>query len=254
VSTASSTLPSNECHVWWLVPSAVPASLEAVLDARERHRHGRLRRPADQLSYLAAHVLARLALAFYLDRDPAELRLGVRCRGCGSTDHGKPMLLHPQEDVEFSLSHSGGRVAVAVARGASVGVDVEAIAPDGDYSGVAAHVLSTPEKDELLALPGGERAIAFVRYWSRKEAVLKATGFGLGVPPSGLTVTSPKKPARVLDWVGGPERPAALSLHDLDPGPGYAACVALVDWGGGRIVERDGQMLLRPTGPSACPR
>jgi 4'-phosphopantetheinyl transferase len=135
-----------------------------------------------------------------------------------------------------------------------VGVDVEAIEPDRDYSGVAAHVLAPPEREELLALPGGERAFAFVRYWSRKEAVLKATGFGLGVPPSELTVTGPKEPARVLDWVGGPERPASLSLHDLDPGPGYAACVALVNWGGDRVVERDGEMLLRLTGRSACPR
>jgi 4'-phosphopantetheinyl transferase len=252
VPTAPPTLPSNECHVWWLVSSAVPAGLEAVLDVRERHRHGRLRRPADQLRYLAAHVLARLALALYLDRDPAQLPFGLRCRGCGSTDHGKPMLLPPEEDLEFSLSHSGGRVVVAVARRASVGIDVEAIAPDRDYSDVAARVLSPPETDELLALPGGDRSFAFVRYWCRKEAVLKASGFGLSLPLSDLTVTGPKEPARVLDWAGGPHGSASLCLHDLDPGPGYAACVALVDWGGDRVVERDGETLLRLTGRSAC--
>jgi 4'-phosphopantetheinyl transferase len=252
VSTACSTLPSNECHVWWIVSSAVPAGLEAVLDVRERRRHGRLRRPADRLSYLAAHVVARLALAFYLDHDAVELQLGVRCRGCGSTDHGKPMLLHPEEDVDFSLSHSGGRVAVAVARRALVGVDVEVVEPDRDYSGVATHVLSPPERDELLALPGSDRPFAFARYWSRKEAVLKATGFGLTLPPSDLTVSGPKEPARVLDWTGGPDRSTSLYLHDLDPGPGYAASVALVDWAGARVVERDGETLLRRTGRSAC--
>ena len=252
MSTASSTLPSNECHVWWIASPVVPAGLEAVLDDRERLRHERLRRPADQLSYLAAHVLTRLALARYVGCDPAELQLGVRCRGCGSTDHGKPMLLHPEADVEFSLSHSGGRVAVAVARGASVGVDVEVIQPHRDYSDVAAHVLSSPERDELIALPGGDRPFAFVRYWARKEAVLKAVGLGLSLPPSDLTVTGPNEPARVLDWAGGPHGSGSLFLHDLDPGPGYAACVALADWGGNRVVEKDGETLLRLTGWSAC--
>ena len=252
MSTAWSTLPSNECHVWWLVSSAVPAGLEAVLDVRERHRHGRLRRPADQLRYLAAHVLTRLALALYLDRDPAQLQFGLRCRGCGSTDHGKPMLLPPEEDVEFSLSHSGGRVVLAVARGAPVGIDVEAVEPDRDYSGVANHVLSPPERVEMLALPSGERPFALVRYWSRKEAVLKATGFGLSLPPSDLTVTGPNETARVLDWPGAPDRSAPLYLRDLDPGPGYAACVALVGWGGDRVVERDGATLLFPS-PSSWP-
>jgi 4'-phosphopantetheinyl transferase len=133
-----------------------------------------------------------------------------------------------------------------------VGVDVEAISPDRDYSGVAAHVLSPPERDELLALPSGDRPFAFVRYWSRKEAVLKALGFGLSLPPSDLTVTGPKEPARVLDWAGGPKPSASLSLHDLDPGPGYAACVALVDWGGDRVLERNGETLLRLTGRSPC--
>jgi len=248
VSTAGPALPSNECHVWWIDASAVPVHLGACLDARERQRHRRLRRQADRQSYLAAHVLARLALAHALGHDPAELALGVRCGECESTDHGKPILLHPGADVEFSLSHSRGLVGVAVARGASVGVDVEAAGPDGDVSALVAEVLSPVETTEVLALPDADRPAALIRYWCRKEAVLKATGFGLSLPPSGLTMTGPGEPPRLVDWAGGPHGPASVALHDLEPGPGYVACVALVGWDGDRLVERDGGMLLRIAG------
>jgi 4'-phosphopantetheinyl transferase len=221
--------------------SEVPAALASMLDARERQRHQRLRQSADQRSYLAAHVLARMALASYLDRDPVELLLGARCRRCGSGEHGKPMVL--DSELEFSLSHSGDCVALAVARGASVGIDVEGLERGRDHSDLVPFVLSPEEQNAVLALPAEARPAALIRSWSRKEAVLKAVGYGLTLPLSDLTVAGPNEAARVLAWPDGPEDPAAFYLEDLHPGPGYASCVALVEWDG-HVVERDGRSLL----------
>lgn len=226
-----------------MAASSVPPRLGCLLDSQERERHGRLLRPEDQRSYLAAHVLARLALSLYLEVDPSELRIGRTCHHCESPDHGKPVLFHPESDLELSLSHSGGRVAVAVARAAAVGVDVEEIKPARDYSEIAAFALSASERNTVLAMPPEGRAGAVVRYWTRKEAALKALGLGLSSAPSELTVTGPHEPARVLGWAGGPDR---VELVDLEAGPGFASSVALVDWDGDRVVERDGEELLHP--------
>ena len=49
-------------------------------------------------------------------------------------------------------------------------------------------MLSPSEQDALSQLPAESQGIERLRAWVRKEAVLKATGFGLAVEPSELTV------------------------------------------------------------------
>jgi uncharacterized glyoxalase superfamily protein PhnB len=75
-------------------------------------------------------------------------------------------------------------------------------------------------------MPDSRRAAAFVRYWVRKEAVLKATGHGLSVPPRRLTVSPPDAPAALLSWTGRPTPHLPVHLVDLPAPEGYAAGLA----------------------------
>jgi 4'-phosphopantetheinyl transferase len=72
-------------------------------------------------------ALARLVLAAQLDRRPDRLPFDRTCPFCGA-GHGKPRLA--ASGLDFSISHSGARLAVAVVREALVGVDVERLATD----------------------------------------------------------------------------------------------------------------------------
>jgi 4'-phosphopantetheinyl transferase len=80
-----------------------------------------------------------------------------------------------------------------------------------------------------LPLGGSDRAAGLLAYWTRKEAVVKATGEGLRVPLTDLHVSAPDQSPRLLAWYGRPELTGRLQLHALNPGPGYAACLALID-------------------------
>ena len=80
------------------------------------------------------------------------------------------------------------------------------------------------ERDTLAALPPAKRTPAFLRCWTRKEAVLKATGEALTTAMDTLRVSSPDEPPEVLEWPDASAR--EVRLHDLEPGEGYAACVA----------------------------
>ena len=228
-------LPQPRCTVWWAAPVPPEAAPELVglLDAHERGRLDRLRRPADRARYLAAHALARLVLAGGSHEASAALVFDRTCR-CGEP-HGKPTL---PGGPGFSLSHAGLLVGVAVRVDAAVGLDVEQVRDLADLEGMTAHVHSPVERSRD-GLPDRD---AFFRTWTRKEALVKATGDGLATPMTGITLAAHR--AAVEQWVGpgAPEEP--LWLHDLEPAPGHLAAVA----GPGdrpEVVEADGDAVLR---------
>lgn len=82
-------------------------------------------------------------------------------------------------DWEFNLSHSHDRVCIAVSAYSPVGVDVERVRSQMEVDKLADLVMSVSEKTAWSQLQKEERQIAFFRLWTRKEAVVKATGEGL---------------------------------------------------------------------------
>lgn len=210
-----------------------------MCDQGERARAAQFVHARDRMQYLCAHALARIVVGTHLGREPASLRFVARCKSCGGP-HGKPRLDEPGADLEVSLSHSGTRVVVAVARGVPVGVDVEEMSPPAEGALPAEVMLSSRERQVWEGLSGPDRGPALFRYWVRKEAVLKATGDGLAVSPGLLTVSGPDEAARLLDWAGpSPSPVGAVRLHDLDPGQGFAACVALLAGVAHRVVQHE---------------
>ncbi|MFF8830062.1 4'-phosphopantetheinyl transferase family protein [Streptomyces sp. NPDC015131] len=228
MSVAIPRVGEGECHVWFADAVRVPVpALSALLDDRERARHDAFVRDRDRALYLTAHALLRQAVAAQLGTGAGEVRFTLECRHCDRPEpHGKPAVAGSA--LEVSLSHSGDRVAVAVSLAGPVGVDLEEAAGDGRAAELAPVVLSAAERTALEALPVGERAAGFTRYWARKEAVLKATGDGLMVEPARLTVSAPDAPAALLAWEKREEPHLPVRLQDVDAGAGYRAAVAVL--------------------------
>jgi 4'-phosphopantetheinyl transferase len=204
------------CEVWWARPEAGFAELDGVLDPGERERCSRFRDRGALLRHVTGRTIVRLLLGAHLGVAPAAVRLTSTCTWCGCAN-GKPRLAQAC-GVSFSVSHSGDRVAVAIAWGAEVGVDVEEIGPvDHD---VADRVLCPAERR-----PGGA---GFHLAWARKEALLKATGYGLSVTPSSVELSPPHEPPRLVRWSARRPLSEPVSMRDLDAGPGYAASLALL--------------------------
>jgi 4'-phosphopantetheinyl transferase len=220
--------PVAVCRVWWahpVAPDAAPALVE-LLDRTERARLARFRRPADAARYLAAHALTRLVLADSVGRAAAELAFDRTCR-CGE-QHGKPTL---PGGPGFSFTHAGDLVGLAVHDG-PVGLDVEQVRPLHDLAAMAAHACSPAESvaDEA----------AFFTLWTRKEALLKATGEGLATPMSSITLDADG----VAAWTGPDAPDAPTWLRDLRPDPGYPAAAAGLGAAPSDLRESDGTPLL----------
>ncbi|MEU8125458.1 4'-phosphopantetheinyl transferase superfamily protein [Spirillospora sp. NPDC049024] len=213
-------MPVLECAVHWARPDDDPR-MRDLLDEGERARYERFMRAEDKARFVTGRWLARTVLAEATGRPPRDLRFTTVCSHCGGS-HGKPRL--PGSDLDFSLSHSGDRVLLVLVEGAEVGADVEQES-DRDINSLARMVLTDAEGEVLRAMDDRKRG--FHAYWSRKEALLKATGHGLAASMTAIHVSGPDEPPEVVAWEGE----AAVSpvrLADLDAGPGYAAAAAVL--------------------------
>jgi 4'-phosphopantetheinyl transferase len=190
----------SEEIVLWLAKVAPPGDVAAgepdalrvehatqVLDAEETERLARFLHIEDRMSYLAAHAGARLLLGSLVDRPASALRFE-------SSAHGKPILVAGPEDLDFSLSHARGAVAVAAAS-APVGVDIEPLREIADMDSISEIALAAEERKILRSAPAALRSRLFLRYWTLKEAVLKAAGLGFTIPPNTVIIDPGPSPA-----------------------------------------------------------
>ena len=92
-------------------------SFQSLLDAEERARADRFVFARHRERFVRAHGMLRLVLAPLCGRPPSALSFTVG-------PYGKPELADAR-GLSFSLSHSGDGVAIAVARGVAVGIDIE---------------------------------------------------------------------------------------------------------------------------------
>jgi 4'-phosphopantetheinyl transferase len=232
------------CRVWW-AGLGEGERLDGLLDAPERERLRGLRHAADRARVGLGSALLRVAAAEWLGCAPLDVPVERTCARCGRP-HGRPRL--PGTGLEASVSHSGGRVAVALADGVAVGVDVEAYRPDLDVAGLARSVLVAAEAAAVQEREGAEQQTrAFLVLWTRKEALLKAVGCGLTVSPAAVRVSSPGEPPRLLGWPPGAGRPRPTTLCELAPGGAHVASLAVLATAAEVVQVR----AASPLGPSA---
>lgn len=253
-ATGAVAVGPADCAIWWATPSDRPEVL-ALLPDGERARAARFRLAGDRARYVTGRALLRAVLADRTGLPAAAVPLAAACTHCGSREHGKPGVRGPDAlRSAVSLAHRGDRVVVALTAGRDVGVDVEAEAGVGapDGAGFSSEALAPEEWAVHVRLPREQRRRAFAAWWTRKEAVLKATGHGLGVPPSEVVVSAPGTPAALLAWRAEPGTGdlslGAAHLRDLAPGAGYVGCVAVLGGTALRVREYDGDAVLRGDG------
>ncbi len=208
----------------------------AVLDARERRRARSFVRPDDGARYAAAHTALREILGRHLRIPAREVPFErLPCARCGAP-HGRPVLAAPYAALQFSLSHSGSMVLIAVST-ARVGADVQRI-PSAGTVAACTRALHPEEQRELAARAGADRCRAFARIWTRKEAYLKALGTGLCRPASLDRLGTGTGTGTGPGAGGNGGGPRGWSFFDLPCGPGHSAAVAVRGTGVGPPVLR----------------
>jgi 4'-phosphopantetheinyl transferase len=172
------TLQSDSVDVWSCSLEGgvtVVTRCHAWLSDEEQVRAARFVRPEDQTRFILAHGGLRFILGRYESVAPATLRF---CAG----PTGKPALLDRQGDLaklRFNLSHSHGRMLIAVAQGHDVGIDLEQIRDTLEPLKLAERFYTAQEYESIARRPASDQALQFYRLWVAKEAFLKSQGTGI---------------------------------------------------------------------------
>jgi 4'-phosphopantetheinyl transferase len=226
------SLPANTVHVWRAdlgLEAAHLRRLERNLSADEKERASRFRFARDRDRFAGARGLLREILAPYLDVSPGQLRFGYGA-------HGKPFLAGEEHsDLRFNVSHSFDAMLLAIARLREVGVDVEGVSNNIGLTidEIGDTVLSEPEKQAVARSDGEDKRTNFLRFWTLKEALIKADGRGVSLPLERIDVSAPEGRVAVVNEATGEwRRCPRWTLRTLTPFPGYVAALAAEgqDW------------------------
>lgn len=222
----SPSVDNGEVHVWRVrleQPEYVLEKFRRTLNPEEMQRASRFHFERHRREFVASHGFLREVLSRYLHTKPESLRFAVGA-------YGKPALdgEHENSRLRFNMSHSHGVALLGVTLDQQLGVDVEYIRADFASADIACHYFSKAEVETFKSLAKEEQVAAFFRCWTRKEAFIKATGFGLSQGLDGFDVTlAPDVPAAVLRVDGDEEAAARWTMRGLDVGREHAGAVAV---------------------------
>jgi 4'-phosphopantetheinyl transferase len=219
-------LEENEVHIFAAPLDLPQPELEkrvATLSLAEKERAGKFKFDKHRNRFIAGRGLLREALAHYLQTEPIALDFSY-------SERGKPEFPphFPKTGIYFNLAHSENLALLAITRIGSIGVDVEHIRPVNNVEELVARFFSKREDELFQKLSDPEKPAAFFNLWTRKEALLKATGEGIGNRLNQVEVSFlAGESAKLLAISGDTAKAAQWTLQELLPTPGFVGALAI---------------------------
>lgn len=203
-----------ETHLAMLdIDAAERENYKALLLPEELARANRFRFELDAERYIVRRGKLRELLALRLGCHPHDISLT-------SNGFGKPRIRC--SDLQFNLSHSAGTALYVFARDSEIGCDLEWRRAELAREEVAERFFSAGELRSLHAVPSNRWVEAFFNCWTRKEAFVKALGFGVSYPLKAFDVSLvPGEPAALL------RGPLGWSLRSFEPREDLQAAIAI---------------------------
>lgn len=223
--------------LWLVSTKAVEANaldkLKGSLSIAEKEQLQRFRLANAQRQFALSRGCLRYLLSRYVDQSPADLTFTYGPRGKPALSPGQP-----GQALAFNLSHSGEWLLIGVSLApeiGAIGVDIEVLRSVKQLPGLCQRCLTTAEAKTVLALDSPQADHQFLRYWTGKEACLKALGLGitdamqqleLGLTsdrptatPAPVTIATdlPEHPGQLYQWQPDASCLAAIAVQSISP-------------------------------------
>jgi len=223
--------PSDgEVAIWYARTEDVCADSDGIhravswLQPTERARYDRFRHDVDRQMFLLGRIMARTLVGAMLDVHPTSWTWH-------EGERGRPEVR--DTPLSFNLAHSAGLVVCAVSHDRTVGVDVEHRRRPPTDPQIVQRFCSPAEMADIERCgPDGWRD-RFLKYWTLKEAYLKARGLGIAVPLADVSFSLGERDATVtfLQSLAGLPTTWAFFLAETDS-EHFVAAAASTDTGG----------------------
>lgn len=173
------SLGKSDLHIWQISLTNDEELLDlctSVLDKETHRKAGWFKFKRNQNKYIICHGILRLLLADYLKLNTSEFSIAKHKKG-------KPFIA--ENPVFFNMSDSGDLCVYAFTRTGEVGIDIEEERELPDLDELIAKNLTNREMEFIEKFPN-QRSTYFFRFWTMKEAYLKAIGEGMRLTPDKL--------------------------------------------------------------------
>jgi 4'-phosphopantetheinyl transferase len=172
------SMNNDQIHIWFIdLDACKEHSLMITEDENElanKKLNAKLRHRFAATRSILRHLLSR-----YIDLSAKSI---VFAKG----EYGKPSI--KDSKVFFNISHSHNIACFAFNFHDEIGIDVELQRNMNNLQGIAKRVFSPIERDYLFS-NDADINDRFFTLWSRKEAVVKATGDGISTDLSKISTT-----------------------------------------------------------------
>jgi len=168
------TLPEHTSHLklfkiklssyYKLVPE-----LTSYLNAIELHRARKYHFEKDRNQFVICRTLLKFILAQHTNSPISEINIDI--------DSNNKPFLSSNKSICFNVSHASDYGIIIVRNDDAVGIDIEYLNNDFNFSEIMPDIYSAIEIDTVLN--ARNKAQAFYKFWTRKEAIVKATGTGI---------------------------------------------------------------------------
>ena len=219
-------LLTGDVHVWSVFLDVKEDELhvfQQTLNSEEQLRADRFYFELDRTRFIVSHGLLRIILGSYMNVEPGKLQFSY-------DSQGKPFLAESFQGkkLEFNMSHSHEFALYAVTFNRQVGVDLEYIYRFAETDWLANRILSKQEKSAWRKYPANERLDVLFRYWTCKEAYVKATGEGIAQPLEKIHISLMRgSEVRLISINRSIPEASRWSLQELHPFPGFAAALVV---------------------------
>ena len=139
--------------------------IHEILSPEEIKRSGFFLKEHDTRRFIATRLAIRKIISEYTGTMPQSVIFN-------QTANKKPSTA----GIEFNISHNGHYIMIAVSEN-PIGIDVEQIDHPVDVAQLIPYCFDTAEKEFIAS--SKDQKESFFALWTRKEALLKATGEGL---------------------------------------------------------------------------
>ncbi|AWG22182.1 hypothetical protein FFWV33_11995 [Flavobacterium faecale] len=142
--------------------------LNSYLTIEEQNKANRFYKTADQNRFVVYRSVLKIILGFFTQNEVLALRFDTK-------ENKKPFLADAPW-IHFNISHAEDYAMIALSK-TEIGVDIEYIEKDFEFESLIPVIINASEEEVLEKSTDKKRD--FYAAWTRKEAVVKATGQGI---------------------------------------------------------------------------
>ena len=167
---------SDDLHIWFVNIDLIRINHNEKLKEfsfNDKKKFNLIQNEHEKEVMIKRNYLLLKILSYYLKCEISQIKIE-------KAEYGKPFL--KSSKLSFNLSNSFNYFIVGISYENGIGVDIEKIRNTINYKKLITRYFSENEKKAFEIAKTDMQQNTFFYWWTIKEAVIKATGFGMRLP------------------------------------------------------------------------